>query len=120
MADTIHEVQVKAALEQDDLLQAISARTDDAPVDAFVEDAIQHNDGEALVDSVKRAAALAVLEQLGRARDMAAAQVREEANWIAKVDPSTIRSVTAVDVAQARALVEEEKKAEENPNAAEP
>jgi hypothetical protein len=39
---------------------------------------------------------------------MAATQVTEEAAWIEKADPSTIRAVTSVDIAQARAAKAEQ------------
>lgn len=108
MAENIHDVLVQGALEQDDLLTEIATRAEDAPVTDLVAEALETRDGDVLVDGVKRAAILASLERLGAQRDMAAAQVTEEAAWIEKADPSTIRAVTNVDLAQARAAKAEQ------------
>jgi hypothetical protein len=108
MAENIHDVLVQGALEQDALLTEVAERAQEAPVSDLVAEAMATGNGDLLVDGVMRAAVLASLEQFKAQRDMAATQVTEEAAWIEKADPSTIRAVTSVDIAQARAAKAEQ------------
>lgn len=107
MAENIHDAIVLGVVEQEDVLASVAERAKDAPVDVFVDEALQAGDGDVLVDSVLRAAVLASLEQLPTQVEMAARQVEREAFWLDKADPSGIRAVTDVDTAQARAQMAE-------------
>ncbi len=103
MAENIHDAIVQGVIEQEDILAEVTERAAEAPVAEFVAEAMQAGDGDVLVDAMMRAAVLASMEQLEKQKDMAAQQVAREAFWLDKADPSSIRAVTDVDVAQARA-----------------